>query len=301
MHYLNQFFAGMGGEQKADLPVGVIEGPVGPGKRLQSLLGDKADIVVTVYCGDNYFNDHIDTALSQILEITKARNINLVVAGPAFGSGRYGFACAQICHALSTSLDLYCVTAMHLENPGIEVYKQHKNKKVYAFSTLPFVSGMKEALAKMVRGISKLGNGTDLGPPRQGEYIPRGFRVVERISSNGVARAINMLLDKLASRPYVTEIPIESLEAIPIAPSIADLTKATLALVNTTGVVLPGNPDGFKVYKNMQWKKYSIEGKDSMLASEWDVIHGGYNTEFTKKNPNFGVPLDVCREFEIEG
>ena len=34
IHYLNQFFAGIGGENKADVPVGLIEGAVGPGKRL---------------------------------------------------------------------------------------------------------------------------------------------------------------------------------------------------------------------------------------------------------------------------
>lgn len=38
-----------------------------------------------------------------------------------------------------------------------------------------------------------------------------------------------------------------------------------------------------------------------MLDAEWDVLHGGYNTDFIKKNPNFGVPLDVCRDMEKEG
>ena len=33
----------------------------------------------------------------------------------------------------------------------------------------------------------------------------------------------------------------------------------------------------------------------------WDVIHGGINTQFIEKNPNYGVPLDVCRDMEKEG
>ena len=53
MHYINQFFAGIGAEEKADVPVDFREGPIGPGKRLQELLGDSAEIVVTVYCGDS--------------------------------------------------------------------------------------------------------------------------------------------------------------------------------------------------------------------------------------------------------
>ena len=43
MHYVNQFSAGIGGEDKADVPVGSGEGAVGPGKRLQELLGDSAE------------------------------------------------------------------------------------------------------------------------------------------------------------------------------------------------------------------------------------------------------------------
>lgn len=47
MHYINQFFAGVGGEEKAKVPVGFSEGLVGPGKRLQELLADSAEIIVT--------------------------------------------------------------------------------------------------------------------------------------------------------------------------------------------------------------------------------------------------------------
>jgi len=84
MHYINQFFAGIGGEEKADVPVGSLEEVVGPGKRLQDLLGDSAEIVVTAYCGDDYFAQHTDRALESILEIARDQNVKLLVAGPAF-------------------------------------------------------------------------------------------------------------------------------------------------------------------------------------------------------------------------
>ncbi len=38
-----------------------------------------------------------------------------------------------------------------------------------------------------------------------------------------------------------------------------------------------------------------------MLDAKWDAIHGGYNTEFMKQNPNYGVPLDALRKLEREG
>jgi glycine reductase len=128
MHYLNQFFVGIGGEEKADVPVGSREGTVGPGKRLQDLLGDSAKIVTTVYCGDNYFAEHSDEALASTLRIAKDQDVKIVVAGPAFQAGRYGFACAEVMHYLRTSLDLYCVGGTHIENPAVATYKQYKDR-----------------------------------------------------------------------------------------------------------------------------------------------------------------------------
>ncbi len=62
-----------------------------------------------------------------------------------------------------------------------------------------------------------------------------------------------------------------------------------------------GNPDRFKVLKNDKWNKYSIGKLNSMTDIEWDVVHGGYDTTFMQGNPNYGVPLDACREQEREG
>jgi len=76
---------------------------------------------------------------------------------------------------------------------------------------------------------------------------------------------------------------------------------ARIAVVSTAGVVLKGNPDSFKGNRNTQWKKYAIGKLHSMKDSEWEVMHGGYNTQFMKENPNYGVPLDVLRKLEREG
>ena len=110
-----------------------------------------------------------------------------------------------------------------------------------------------------------------------------------------------MLLDKLAGRPYATEIPIESLEPVPIAPPITNLKEFCLAMVSTAGVVKAGNPDGFKMHRNNIWKKYVIDSLDSMTETKWDVRHGGYNNMYMIENPNYGVPLDTCRQLQKEG
>ncbi len=301
MHYVNQFFAGIGSEDKADVSVGSIAGAVGPGKPLQQLLGDSAEIVVTSYCGDDYFANHVDEAVAAVAEIARQKKIDLLIAGPAFTSGRYGFACAEVCHAVSAALGIDCVTAMHPENPGVETYKQYKDRRVYAFPTSEIVSGMSDALAKMASFCLKLIAKSPLGRPHEEGYIPRGFRVDTFKTQNGAQRAVQMLLDKVAGRPFVSEIPVETLEPIPVAPPIPDLKRACIALMTTSGIIPPGNPDGFRGFQNIRWGKYSIEKDNSMRDRDWDVLHGGYNTEFIKKNPNWGVPLDGCRLMIREG
>ncbi|HZD39442.1 MAG TPA: glycine/sarcosine/betaine reductase selenoprotein B family protein, partial [Terriglobales bacterium] len=58
VHYLNQFFGGRGGEDKAGMPLEVRSGAVGPGMLLERLLGEDTQVVVTLVCGDNYAVEH---------------------------------------------------------------------------------------------------------------------------------------------------------------------------------------------------------------------------------------------------
>ena len=60
VHYLNQFFVGLGAEAHAGTGPGKKGGVVGPGIALQQALGECAQVVATVYCGDNYANERAD-------------------------------------------------------------------------------------------------------------------------------------------------------------------------------------------------------------------------------------------------
>jgi len=301
MHYLNQFFAGMGAEDKAEMPPGFRDEVLGPGKRLQDLLGSSASIVVTAYCGDNYFAENTDQALKSILQIARDHEVEIVVAGPAFTAGRYGFGCSEVCHFLSTSAGLHCVTGMFVENPGVETYRQYKDRRVFLLPTSEDIIGMEDALSRMAHLALKLASGSAIGLPSEEGYIPRGIRLDEVAVKDGGERAVDMLLDKLGGRPFTTEIPIEKFEEIPIAAPLVKLKDAQLALVSTSGVTLAGNPFGFKVFRNTQWKKYSIDQLDSMKDAKWDVFHAGYSNAYMVANPNYGVPLDACRQLEREG
>ena len=48
VHYINQFYAGKGGEDKADWKPEAVEGPVVPGQELKKNLGYQAELVCTV-------------------------------------------------------------------------------------------------------------------------------------------------------------------------------------------------------------------------------------------------------------
>ena len=54
-HYLNQFFAGIGAEERANHAPERREGAVGPGRALQALLKEDGRVVSTLVCGDNFF------------------------------------------------------------------------------------------------------------------------------------------------------------------------------------------------------------------------------------------------------
>jgi glycine reductase len=291
----------MGGEDKAGVPLGFYEGARGPGRRLQALLGDKAAIVLTVYCGDNYFNDNRDEVIQEILTIAQTHDVDMVVAGPAFSSGRYGVACVEVCHSISTSLNLDCVTGISIDNPALTGYKRNKNVRTFALPTKANVAGMEEALSSMAKCILKLVSGLKIGPASEEGYIQRGIRMFGSVTKNGAERAIEMLLNKVTNNSFDTEIHIDTPERITIAPRITNLRDAHIALVTTAGLTPAGNPSKFKVMANSQWRKYPIDKLNSMKDSEWDVIHGGVDTSSLYKDPNYGVPLDVCREMEKEG
>ncbi len=104
VHYLNQFFAGLGGEDKAETPPTRFDGPVGPGRGLAAAL-DGIEIVATIACGDDYFAEHEEEATAELLRLIEAERPGLVVAGPAFGSGRYGYACAKVARASGRGWD----------------------------------------------------------------------------------------------------------------------------------------------------------------------------------------------------
>ena len=123
VHYINQFFAQIGGEEMAHVQPEYREGPVGPGLAFNASFGEHAEIVGTVICGDSYFNENMEEAKAELIEMIDAAKPDLFIAGPAFNAGRYGVACGAIAEAVQQQLNIPVLTGMYEENPGADMYK----------------------------------------------------------------------------------------------------------------------------------------------------------------------------------
>lgn len=295
--YLNQFFGQLGGEDKAGVGPQVVTGAVGPARAVQQALGDSGTVVATVICGDNYVAEQTERAVAELLELVTAQRPDLVVAGPAFLAGRYGVACGALCAAVQSKLGVPAVTGMHAENPGVDLYR----RQVYVVQTGGEANRMLEDVRRIVTLGLKLVSGEALGTPAAEGYFARGMTRNAVASRNGAERAVAMLLDKLAGRPFESEVPLPDFPAVPAPRLLKTLEGATIALVTDGGWVPQGNPDGIEALNATRYGAYSIEGKSTLDAGQYDNVHRGYDTTYVKKDPHRLVPVDVARELEEAG
>ncbi len=243
VHYINQFFAGIGGEDKADAAFEIREGAVGPGRALQMAFGEQAEITHTLVCGDNQFHDNRDAILDQLREAIDALKPDLIVAGPAFNAGRYGLACGAVCALARDTFDVPAVTGMFPESPGAEVF----HDRVVIVPTGSSAAEMAVVLERIARVGLRLAHGNPLGPAEDEGIIPRSFRGNWVVSPSPAYRAVDMLLAKLQGIPFSTEIPLPIAgEAVAPATEVPRLAEATLAFVTEGGLVPEANPDGIE-------------------------------------------------------
>lgn len=299
IYYLNQFFGQIGGEDRADYEPEIQEGILGPGLLLSNLLDPDVEVTHTIICGDNFFGSREEEAIESILDFLVDKEFDVFVAGPAFMAGRYGFACGKICQAVQERYGVPAITSMYVENPAVEMFR----KDIYIFSGGNSAASMRKDLPTVVNFIKKLVNGEELLSAREEGYFPRGIRLetFSKLSIIGAERVVDMLLQKLNGQEFETEIPMPKIDRVPIASAVEDLSTATIALVNTGGIVPTGNPDRIQSASATKWGKYDISSLNFLIAGEWQTIHAGFDPTAANNNPNVIVPLDVLREFEREG
>ena len=296
VHYINQFFANIGGEEMAHVAPELREGFVGPGLAFNQAWKGEAEIVATIVCGDSHFAEHEKEAKAQILAWVKEKKPDLFIAGPAFNAGRYGYACANVALAVKEELGIPVLTGMYEENPGADL-----KDKILIVPTANSAAGMRKAAPVMAKLALKLMKGEKLGASCEDGYMPNGVRVNFFEKERGSKRAVDMLLKKLADKPFTTEYPMPSFDRVAPNPAVKDLSHATVALCTSGGIVPKGNPDHIESSSASHYGEYCIKGVEKLTAETYETAHGGYDPVYANDNPNRVLPVDVMREFEREG
>ena len=299
IHYINQFFAGIGGEEMADQTPVFHDKLIGCSMMLNAMCKPDIEVTNTIVCGDNYITNHTEEALKEIFAFLDTKEFGIFFAGPAFMAGRYGVGCGIICKAVSERYHVPVITSMNEENPGVEEYKA----AAYIFKGGRKATFMKQDVTPMAAFAKKIAKGEKLLPAAQEGYFPRGIRM-EIPQPDGIMaadRVIDMLLKKINGEPFQTELIIPSMEKIPPAAPVKDLSKATIALVSSSGVVPVDNPDRIQSASAQKWGKYNIADRDNLPEGVYKTIHAGFDPAAMCAVPDRGIPLDAMRYFEKQG
>jgi glycine reductase len=302
VHYLNQFFAGLGGEEAAGMAPEFFAGARGPGKLLEGVAED-FEIVGTIVAGDNYMAENLAAGVAQALELIRqhaaddaALAPDLLVAGPAFNAGRYGMACAALCREFEQTFEKPAVTALFPECPAVAEFR----REVTIVRAGDNVLGMQDAVAGLARVGLKRARGEAVSPAED-DTLPRGSRQNTFVETTGARRALDMLLNKLGGKPFETEYRMPVFDRVAPAPAADDLSKATLAVVTSGGIVPRGNPDHIEAASASRYGEYSIEGLERLTPESHQSVHGGYDPSYANADPNRVMPLDALRALEREG
>lgn len=298
VYYINQFYAQIGGEEKADTPLSVRENAImGPGLALKAEMGEEAEIVATIVCGDNYFNENLEEAAAGVGAAIDKYQPDIVVAGPAFNAGRYGMACGNVLKICSGK-GIPAFTGMYPENPGADMFRTYG----YITKTKNSAAGMRTAIADMAALIRKALTDPRSLEPKADNYIRRGQRINRFSDKTGAERCVEMMLNKVNGRPYETELPMAVYNRVPPAPAIKDLSRAVIALVTTGAVVPEGNPDHIETGIATKFGTYSfVKDYGGFDMPRHQMIHGGCDPVYVQEDPNRMIPADVLKDMEAEG
>ena len=186
---------------------------------------------------------------------------------------------------------------MYVENPGADMFKN----QVYMVATKNSAAGMRGAVAKMAPLALKLAKGEAIGASCQEGYMPNGVRVNFFEEERGSKRAVKMLLQKLADKPFTTEYPMPDFDRVDPNPAVKDLAHAKIALVTSGGIVPKGNPDHIESSSASHYGEYDIAGVMDLTEETYETAHGGYDPVYANEDSDRVLPVDVLRDMEKEG
>ena len=103
------------------------------------------------------------------------------------------------CKAVQDELGIKVLTGMYEENPGADL-----KDKILIVATTNSAAGMRKAAPTMAALALKLMKNEELGASCEDGYMPNGIRRNFFEKERGSTRAVKMLLNKLAGKPFTT-------------------------------------------------------------------------------------------------
>jgi glycine reductase len=295
LHYLNQFFAGVGGERDASLAPRLEPRPIGPGLLLERSLAGKGHVVGTLICGDDLFHREPEACIDWLAGLAATCSGDVLVTGPAFDAGRYGVACGRVAVELAGKLSIPSVAAMFPDNPGVPLY----GSETYILPTAATAVGMADALARLAAFALRLASQDPIGPATEEGYLPRGRRLNVLRPHSAAKRVVDALLARLQGAPSPSEIPVPVAEPVRPAAPLALASAARIALMTEGGIVPRGNPDRLESRRATSWRGYPLP--DRLSPEHYECVHAGFDTRWVVDDPNRVLPVDAAREIARAG
>lgn len=113
----DQIQAGMGGKERADIPLGGKKGPIGSVPMIDPYLNKVGGkVIACLYCGDRYFKENEEMVANKMTVMVKKLSPDIVICGPAYNYKGYAYMCAAIAKRINEKTDIPVISAMSKEN-----------------------------------------------------------------------------------------------------------------------------------------------------------------------------------------
>lgn len=121
----DQGLAGAGGKSNPNQDLAIAKGGIGSALMLKPHFDRvSANIVATLYCGNEYFLNHKKEVVIKMTKMAEKIQPDMVVCGPCFNFEDYALMSAEIAKSIKENTNLNVVAMMSQENEStIEAYK----------------------------------------------------------------------------------------------------------------------------------------------------------------------------------
>lgn len=123
----DQGLAGAGGKSNPNIGLQAVKGGVGSSLMLEPHFEKiNAQILATLYCGNEYFINNEDEVISKMTVMVKKLNPDFVVCGPCFNFHDYSEMSAKISANILKNTNIHSCAMMSIEN--IDIINEFKDK-----------------------------------------------------------------------------------------------------------------------------------------------------------------------------